>query len=344
MRRRSSLACLPLLLLTAVASPGIARAGTEIKLDRDYLAGVIEKLPPSPFEKKGQYKGQVNSYRLRAIDPKRRRFLASCQVEGAFAPPASGPISERVSKSKDHEQGLRKFRFEITAGINVEAGPDGTPRFHVDVEEVKKAELEGLAGLLAKFMGRFFDEMVTQIADGRAAILNQKLNAEVAKRAAAMKEYGVLCGIDYRPDHVVLRFDLTRYKKEGIAGYVFAAPRPGAVPLYRFQDRRNGSHEFSLSPGGPGRPELADEGVACYVPDDHSPGSVIVYGWAGRHDRLYTTSADGEGAPRRMLKPTGPAFRVYPEPVPDSVPLYRFFDPNHARHFFTTHPYAEFAK
>ncbi|WP_165226053.1 hypothetical protein [Aquisphaera insulae] len=340
MRLRRSLAVILILTL----APSTARAGTEVKLDRDYLAGVIEKLPPSPFEKKGQYRGEVNAYRLRAIDPKRRRFLASCQVEGSFTPPAAGPISERASQSKGHEKGQRKFRFEITAGINVEAGPDGTPRFHVDVEEVKKAELEGLAGLLAKFMGRFFDEMVTQIADGRAAILNQKLNAEVAKRAAAMKEYGVFCGIDYHPDDVVVRFDLTRYKKEGIAGYVFAAPRPGTVPLYRFQDRRNGTHEFSLSPGGPGRADVIDEGIACYVPDDHAAGSVIVHGWTGRHDRFYTTSENGEGAPRRLLKPTGPAFRVYPDPVPDSVPLYRFVDPNRARHFYTTHPHAEFAK
>ena len=87
---------------------------------------------------------------------------------------------------------LRKFRFEITTGVNVEAGPDAMPRFKVEVEEVKKAELEGIAGLLAKLMGRFFDDMVTQIADGRASLLNQKLNAEVLKRAAVFKDYWAL--------------------------------------------------------------------------------------------------------------------------------------------------------
>ena len=61
-----------------------ARAVTEVRLDKDFLAGIVEKLPPSPFEKKGQYRGTVHSYRLLAIDPKARRFLAACQVEGQF--------------------------------------------------------------------------------------------------------------------------------------------------------------------------------------------------------------------------------------------------------------------
>ena len=46
-----------------------ARAVTEVRLDKDFLAGIVEKLPPSPFEKKGQYRGTVHSYRLLAIDP-----------------------------------------------------------------------------------------------------------------------------------------------------------------------------------------------------------------------------------------------------------------------------------
>ncbi len=101
-----------------------ARAATEVRLDKDFLAGIIEKLPPTPFEKKGLYRGTVHSYRLLAIDPKRRRFLAACQVEGEFRPPVTGPVSERISRSEDHTRGMRKFRFEITAGVNIEAGPD----------------------------------------------------------------------------------------------------------------------------------------------------------------------------------------------------------------------------
>ena len=45
-----------------------AWAVTEVRLDKDFLAGIVEKLPPSPFEKKGQYRGTVHSYRLLAID------------------------------------------------------------------------------------------------------------------------------------------------------------------------------------------------------------------------------------------------------------------------------------
>src|SRR5271166_2322074 len=227
-----------------------ARAVTEVMLDKDFLAGIVEKLPPSPFEKKGQYRGTVHSNRLLAIDPKRRRFLAACQIEGEFRPPVTGPVSERISRSEDHTRGMRKFRFEITAGVNIEAGPDSMPRFRVDVEEVKKAELEGIAGLLAKLLGKFFDDMVTRLADGRASLLSQKLNSEVLKRSAVFKQYGAFCGIDYTPDQVVLRFDLTRFKSEGIVGYVYSTPQPGTVPLHRWFDRRVGSHEYTISPGG----------------------------------------------------------------------------------------------
>ena len=218
-----------------------AHAATEVRLDKDFLAGIVEKLPPSPFEKKGQYKGTVHSYRLLAIDPKRRRFLAACQVEGEFRPPVSGPLSEHVSRSDGHTTRPSKFRFDITTGVNIEAGADAMPRFRVEVEEIKKAELEGIVGLLAKLLGKYFDDMVTQIAEGRASLLNKKLNAEVLKRAAVFKEYGVFCGIDYSPDQVILHFDLTRLKSEGIARLCIPhasarnrAPLPLGRPPVRF--------------------------------------------------------------------------------------------------------------
>ncbi len=321
-----------------------ARAVTEVRLDKDFLAGIVEKLPPSPFEKKGQYRGTVHSYRLLAIDPRRRRFLAACQVEGHFRPPITGPVSERISRAEDHTRGLRKFRFEITAGVNIEAGPDAMPRFRVEVEEVKKAELEGIAGLLAKLLGKFFDDMVTQLADGRASLLSQKLNSEVVKRSAVFKQYGAFCGIDYTADQVILRFDLTRFKSEGIVGYVFSTPLPGTVPLYRWFDRRVGSHEYTLSPGGPDRPNLVNEGIACYVFDHAVPGAVPLYGWHSRRDHLYTIAADGEGVLRTGYRPAGVTFFVNSAPAPGAVPLYRFLDPRHGLHFYTTHPHAEFAK
>jgi hypothetical protein len=321
-----------------------ATAATEVRLDKDFLAGIVEKLPPSPFEKKGQYRGAVHSYRLLAIDSRLRRFLVACQVEGEFRPPVSGPISERVNRAEDHTKGLRKFRFEIKAGVNIEASADAIPRFRVEVEEIKKSELEGFAGLLAKLLGKFFDDLITQIADGKASLLSQKLNAEVRKRAAIFKDYGVFCGIDYTPDQVVLHFDLTRLRREGIVGYVFPTPQPGTVPLYRWFDRRVGSHLYTMSPGGADRPRYHCDGIVCHVLDHALPGTIPLYGWHNRRDHLYTASAEGEGASRMGFRPEGIAFYVYAGPQQESVPFYRFYDPRRGLHFYTTHPHAEFAK
>jgi hypothetical protein len=338
------LASLIFCLLSFHAPSHKVLAATEVRLDKEFLAGIVEKLPPSLFEKKGQYHGTVHSYRLLAIDPKLRRFLAACQVEGEFRPPVAGPLSEHVSRSDDHARGVRKFRFAITTGVNIEAGADALPRFWVEVEEIKKEELEGIAGLLAKLLGKYFDDIITQIADGRASLLNQKLNAEVLKRAAVFKQYGAFCGIDYAPDQVVLRFDLTRLKSEGVVGYVFSTPQPHAVPLYRWFDRRVGSHQYTTSLGGPGRENLVAEGITCHVLDHAVPGAVPLYAWLGRKDHLYTSATDGEGLSHKGFKPGGIAFYVFSNPVPGSVPLYRFFDPHHGLHFYTTHPHAEFAK
>jgi hypothetical protein len=228
--------------------------------------------------------------------------------------------------------------------VNIEAGTDAAPRFRVDLEEVKKAELEGIAGLLAKLLGKYFDDMVTQVADGRAALLNQKLNAEVVKRSAVFRDYGAFCGIDYTPDQVVLHFDLTRLKSEGIVGYVFAGPQPGTVPLHRWLDRRVGSHYYTTNSGGPDPFVFVSEGIACHVPNQRAQGTIPLYGWHSRKDHLYLTSADGDGLGRKGFKPEGLAFYVFSNPVAGTVPLYRFIDPSLGLHFYTTHPHAEFAK
>lgn len=249
-----------------------------------------------------------------------------------------------MSRSSNHTPGLRRFRFEIRTAVNIEAGPDATPRFRVDVEAVKKAELEGMAGLLAKLLGSFFDDLVTQIAAGRTSLLSQRLNAEVLKRSAVFKQYGAFCGIDYTAQQVVLHFDLTRFQLEGVAGYVFAAPQPGTVPLYRWFDRRTGAHQYTTSPAGPGGAGLISEGVVCHVFDRAVPGAVAVHAWHGRKDHIYTTADDGEGVGRKGFHTTGIAFFIQSDATPGAVPLYRFLDPRHGLHFYTTHPHAEFAK
>ena len=46
------------------------QAAAEIKLGKDFLGGVVEKLPPTSFDKADKYRGTVHSYRLVAIDPR----------------------------------------------------------------------------------------------------------------------------------------------------------------------------------------------------------------------------------------------------------------------------------
>ena len=108
-----------------------ARAGhaaAEIKLDKDFINGIVAKLPPTSFDKADKYRGTVHSYRLIAIDPRTRRFLIACQIEGEFHPPVTGPISERVGRSPQTPEGWRKFRFDVKARVNIEPGHRwGTP-------------------------------------------------------------------------------------------------------------------------------------------------------------------------------------------------------------------------
>jgi hypothetical protein len=323
---------------------GRLEAAAEVKLGKDFLDGVIEKLPPCPFEKAGKYRGTVHSYRLVAIDQGSRQFLVACQIEGEFHPPVTGPISERIGRSPQTPEGWRKFRFDVKARVNIEPGVDGVPRFRIEIEEVKRRELDGFSGIVAKFLGQYFDELVTQIASGRATRLSQRLNAEVVKRVALFKEYGVFCGIDYAPSEVVLHFDLTRFRLEGIAGYVFAEAQPGTVPLYRWLHPRQGSHYYTTSPGAPDRPNSVSDGITCHVSDHRVAETVPFYRWRNGRDDLYTTSPSGEGASRLGYRPRGIACYIDRDPKPGRVPLYRFYDPIRHHHFYTTHPHAEFAK
>ncbi len=93
----------------------------------------------------------------------------TCQVVGEFRPPApTSPIKDKRARKEESTENWTGFRFDVRIGINVEPGRDGTlPRFQVEVEEVKRRELEGFAGALAKILGRSFDQVVTQIADGK---------------------------------------------------------------------------------------------------------------------------------------------------------------------------------
>ena len=323
---------------------GTAVASADLRLDKDFIAGIIEKLPAAKFEQSGQLRGMVHGFRLLGIEPQTRQLVVACQIEGEFRAPVNGPITDRVARSRETPEGWRRFSFDIKARVNIEPGGDAAPRFRIGIDEVKRRELDGFSGFLAKVLGQFFDELITQIANGRASRLSDHLNAEIARRVGLFKEYGVFCGIEYSRNDIALHFDLTRLRSEGIAGYVFADSQPETVPLYRWLHPGDRSHFYTIRPGAPDRPKAVQEGIACYVLDHRAPGAVPLYRWTSPHDHLYTLASDGEQTGRLGYRPRGIACYVYHDPKPGTVPLYRFFDPVRRQHFYTTHQFAEFLK
>jgi hypothetical protein len=332
------------ILASIALASGRAEGSGELKLSKDFLDAIVEKLPPCSFDKADRYRGSVHSFRLNAIEPRTRRLLIGCQIEGEFHAPVSGPISERAGRSPDTPEGWRKFRFEVKASVNIEPGANGAPRFRIEIDEVKRRELDGFSGVVARLLGQYFDVLVTQIAGGRASKLNRKLNDEILKRVTLFKDYGVLCAIDYNKTEIALHFDATRFQLEGTIGHVFAEAHPDATPLYRWLHPKNGSHYYTIKPNAPDRPNSVSDGVTCYVCTLQAPDSVPVYHWRAARDEFYTTAPTGEKARGLGFNPQGIAFYVYKDPRPGTVPLYRFHDPVRRQHFYTTHPHAEFAK
>lgn len=321
-----------------------ALASADIRLGKDFIAGIIEKLPPVAFEKPDQYRGLVHEFELIEIDSRNRQLVVGCKIDGEFHAPVNGPITDRVARSPRTPEGWRKFGFNVRTRVNVEPGLNGAPRFRIAIEQVKRRDLDGATGLVARALGQFFDDLVTQFANGRASRLGERLNAEIGRRVALFKEYGVLCGIEYSQSDMILHFDLTRLRAEGIAGFVFAEERPGTVPLFRWLHPVDRSHFYTIRPNTPDRPRAIGEGVACFVLDHHVPDAVPLYRWSNGQDHLYTTRVDGENAPRLGYKYRGVTCFVFHDPLPGTVPLYRFFDPRRRQHFYTMHPHAEFMK
>lgn len=335
---------LGVVISAAIALSPPARGSADVRLGRDFIAGIIEKLPPVRFERPDQYRGIVHTFQLLGIDAKARQLLVGCKIDGEFRAPVNGPIADRVARSRQTPEGWRKFGFDIRARVNVEPGGDAAPRFRIQIEQVKRRDLDGATGLVAKALGQFFDELVTQFANGRASGLSDRLNAEIARRVALFKEYGVFCGIEYSQEDLLLHFDLTRLRSEGVAGYVFAEERTGTVPLYRWFHPPDGSHYYTIRSNAPDRPRSVGEGIACYVLDQRVKDAVPLYRWSNNTDNLYTSELDGERAARLGYRYRGVACFVFREPQPGAVPLYRFFDPRRRQHFYTLHPYAEFMK
>ena len=320
----------------------------EVKVDRDFLASLLGKLPPTPFERAGQYRGQADGYQLVAIDPKGRKLVLGCTVAGEFDESAvvsglSGRGKPAAATPAKPGASWKKFRFEVRVSVNIEVGPDGGPRFRVDVDDIKRKELDGLAGSLAKVMGRGFDRVVTAFADQKAASIDDKLNGEVAKKVELFKQYGMLCGVDYFADHLVLLFDQSRFRPEGTIGHVYTEPRPGAIPLYRWLHIRKGDHFYTTDINEPDRRVYRLECVACYVLDGSFPGSVpSTDGTTSANACTPSPSPTPPYSATATAPPPSPA-TSFPPPPPAPFPFFSFSDPTTGLHFYSIHPNAEFA-
>ncbi len=336
-------AALGVLAWAATAIAPEARASADVRIDRDFIAGIIEKLPPVAFDRPGQYRGFVHHFHLFGIEAKARQLVVGCRIDGEFRAPVNGPLTDRIARSPRTPEGWRRFGFDVRARVNVEPG-NGAPRFQITIDEVKRRDLDGATGLVAKALGQLFDELITQFANGRATQLSERLNAEISRRIALFREYGVFCGIEYSVSELVLHFDLTRLRSEGIAGYVFATERPGTVPFYRWVHPADRSHYYTIRPNAPDRPRAVSEGIACFVMDHRVTDAVPLYRWSNGYDNLYTWALDGERAARLGYRLRGAACFVFRDPIPGTVPLYRFFDPRRRQHFYTLHPHGEFIK
>ena len=328
----------------AIGAGQAARGSADVRLGADFIAGIIEKLPSVAFEKPGQYRGMVHYFHLIAIDARNRQLLVGCKIDGEFHAPVNGPLSDRMARSPQTPEGWRKFGFDVKARVNVEPGANGAPRFRIGIDEVKRRDLDGATGLIARALGQFFDDLVTQFANGRASQLSERLNTAIGRQVAMFREYGVFCGIQYSRSELLLHFDLTRLRSEGIAGFVFAEQRQGTVPLYRWAHPADGSHYYTVRGNSPDRPRSVYQGVACYVLDHRVADAVPLYRFSTAHDHLYTLEPDSEQTTRLGYTYHGAACFIFRDQRPGTVPLYRFFDARRRQHFYTLHPYAEFLK
>ena len=103
-------------IAVAVTPARMARASADIRLDKDFIGGIIEKLPPVNFEKPGQYRGIVHGFQLIGIDARMRQLLVGCKIDGEFHAPVNGPITDRVVRSRQTPEGWRKFGFDVRGG------------------------------------------------------------------------------------------------------------------------------------------------------------------------------------------------------------------------------------
>ena len=331
-------------LIVLVTLSSSARGGAEVKLDRDFIAGLVEKLPPAPFKKDNQYHGEAKGFRLIGIDPNSRRMHVRCEIVGAYRPVIAQAVHQGQA-DKNAGGGWKTFAFDVLAAVKAEPGPDGAPRFTVEILEVKpqvRARRPSRPGA-SLILGRYFDDLVTQVADGKAQALGNKMNAQLRKKIDAFKEYGVLREIGYASDQLTLVFERDqRYKSDGIAGYVFATQKPGTVPLFRWSRPRFGDRYYTTTPGAiPGHPYYVFDGIACYVYPTAAPGTAprpagsVVR--SNGSTRPGPTSAEWAW-PAAATAPRPSPATSSPSPTPPPTPSPSTASPTLARAFTSTPP------
>ena len=117
-RRRGKPGMVLAVAMVAALWSGAARAAAEVKLDKDFIAGLIEKLPEAKFSKDGQYRGAARKFRLDAIDPVKRRFIVGCEVSGEFRPPIAGALRPPRSRTpcREGQAGLESRSDSASGG------------------------------------------------------------------------------------------------------------------------------------------------------------------------------------------------------------------------------------
>ena len=140
------------------------------------------------------------------------------------------------------------------------------------------------------------------------------------------------------------------YQREGVEGIeccVFDHPISGTVPLYRWWNPDNGDHFYTISSGDiPGYQREGSLGnvIECYVFDSNVQNTVPLYRWYNpdNGDHFYTVSSEDipgyqrEGSLGNGIECYVSRFQVTKNPsIPNTVPLYRWYNPDKDRHFYT---------
>eukprot|EP00163_Fabomonas_tropica_P019004 TRINITY_DN3343_c0_g1_i1.p1 TRINITY_DN3343_c0_g1~~TRINITY_DN3343_c0_g1_i1.p1 ORF type:complete len:796 (+),score=260.60 TRINITY_DN3343_c0_g1_i1:335-2722(+) len=182
--------------------------------------------------------------------------------------------------------------------------------------------------------------------------------APVAQDKAASKGYSAIVPLYhyfntrlsdnfYTTNFNTLRTGIREWTYKGIAAFVYKRPSKGTVPLYKFWNIRMGDHRFSTERQTPAGYQF--KGIVGYVAKKQGKNTVALYSYLSNSagDSLVTTDQRTVPAGYSLQATEGyvypPKYIVNPNEtgkkanrVPMLIPLYRYFNPRSADHFYTT--------